>query len=103
MKSKKEAQIITLFRTIAILAAVPSLQTKKMIKGGRTYPANVTPKFSILNPEYTYSVPKYQMISGIFDTLSHLMGSISSERMTTLPTISLNAYWNPSSTVHGLR
>lgn len=46
---------------------------EKMIKGGRTYPANVNPKFSILNPEYTYSVPKYQMVSGIFDTMSHLM------------------------------
>ncbi|MDO4286057.1 MAG: iron-containing alcohol dehydrogenase [Eubacteriales bacterium] len=45
----------------------------EMIKGGRTYPANVNPKFSILNPEYTYSVPKRQMVSGIFDTLSHLM------------------------------
>ncbi len=31
------------------------------------------PKFSILNPEYTYSVPEYQMVSGIFDTLSHIM------------------------------
>lgn len=46
---------------------------EKMIKGGRTYLANVNPKFSILNPEYTYSVPKYQMASGIFDTMSHLM------------------------------
>ena len=43
-----------------------------MIKGGRTYPANVNPKFSILNPEYTYSVPKNQMVSGIFDIFSHL-------------------------------
>lgn len=46
---------------------------EEMIKGGRTYPANVNPKFSILNPEYTYSVPKRQMVSGIFDTFSHLM------------------------------
>ena len=46
---------------------------EKMIKGGRTYPANVNPKFSILNPEYTFSVPKYQMVSGIFDIMSHLM------------------------------
>ena len=45
----------------------------EMIKGGRTYPANVNPKFAILNPEYTYTVPKYQMASGIFDTMSHLM------------------------------
>lgn len=45
----------------------------EMIKNGRVFPANVYPKFSILNPEYTYTVPQYQMISGIFDTLSHLM------------------------------
>lgn len=45
----------------------------KMLKNGRVYPPNVYPKFSILNPEYTYTVPKYQMASGIFDTMSHLM------------------------------
>ena len=46
---------------------------EKKLKNGRVYPANVYPKFSILNPEYTYTVPKYQMSSGIFDTMSHLM------------------------------
>lgn len=45
----------------------------EMIKGGRVFPSNVNPRFSILNPEYTYTVPKYQMASGIFDTMSHLM------------------------------
>lgn len=45
----------------------------KMLKNGRVFPANVNPKFSILNPEYTYTVPPYQMSSGIFDTMSHLM------------------------------
>lgn len=43
------------------------------IKTGRVYSAEVYPKFSILNPEYTFSVPKYQMVSGIFDIMSHLM------------------------------
>ncbi|MDN5341530.1 MULTISPECIES: iron-containing alcohol dehydrogenase [Oceanotoga] len=43
------------------------------LKIGRVYPFNVNPKFSILNPEYTYSVSKYQMVSGIFDMMSHLM------------------------------
>ena len=46
---------------------------EKMLKNGRVFSSDVYPKFSILNPEYTYTVPKYQMISGIFDTLSHLM------------------------------
>lgn len=46
---------------------------EKMIKGGRVFPPEVNPKFSILNPEYTFSVPKMQMVSGIFDIFSHLM------------------------------
>ena len=43
------------------------------IKTGRVYSPDVYPKFSILNPEYTFSVPQYQMVSGIFDIMSHLM------------------------------
>lgn len=46
---------------------------EKLLKNGRVFPASVYPKFSILNPEYTYTVPEYQMASGIFDTMSHLM------------------------------
>lgn len=43
------------------------------IKTGRVFPPEVNPKFSVLNPEYTYTVPKMQMVSGIFDIMSHLM------------------------------
>jgi alcohol dehydrogenase YqhD (iron-dependent ADH family) len=43
------------------------------IKAGRVFPADIYPKFSILNPEYTYTVSTYQMVSGVFDTMSHLM------------------------------
>jgi len=43
------------------------------IKSGRVFPPEVYPKFSILNPEYTFTVSKYQMVSGIFDIMSHLM------------------------------
>lgn len=39
------------------------------IKTGRVYSPDVYPKFSILNPEYTFSVPQYQMVSGIFDIM----------------------------------
>lgn len=46
---------------------------EKMIKTGRVFPPKVNPKFSILNPEYTYTVPKMQMVSGIFDIFSHLL------------------------------
>ncbi len=44
----------------------------KMLKNGRVYGSNIHPQFSILNPEYTFSVSEYQMASGIFDTFSHL-------------------------------
>ena len=43
------------------------------LKKGHVFEAKVYPKFSILDPTYTYSVPQYQMLSGIFDIMSHLM------------------------------
>jgi len=43
------------------------------IKTGRVFGAEVYPKFSILNPEYTFTVPHSQMVSGIFDIFSHLL------------------------------
>lgn len=51
---------------------------KLRIKTGRDYP-KLNPKFALLDPEYTYSVPKKQMISGAFDTLSHIMETYFSE------------------------
>ena len=33
---------------------------------------DVFPKFSILNPEYTYTLPHYQMVAGIYDIMSHI-------------------------------
>lgn len=44
----------------------------KQIKTSYMYPAYLYPEFSILNPELTYTVPKYQMLSGIYDIMSHL-------------------------------
>lgn len=32
----------------------------------------VFPKFSVLDPEYTYTVPEYQMVSGIYDIFNHI-------------------------------
>ena len=43
------------------------------IKTGRVYGTEAYPKFSILNPEYTFTLPQYQMVSGVFDIMSHLM------------------------------
>lgn len=33
---------------------------------------NVFPRFSILNPVYTMSLPKYQMVAGIYDIFNHI-------------------------------
>ena len=46
---------------------------EEKLKVGHVFEQCVYPKFSILNPEYTYTVSKYQMLSGIFDIFSHLM------------------------------
>ena len=43
------------------------------LKLGRVFGADVFPKFAIVNPELTYTVPHYQMVAGIFDIMSHLM------------------------------
>lgn len=45
---------------------------EKKIKTGRDYP-KCNPKFALLDPEYTFSVPKMQTASGGFDILSHIM------------------------------
>lgn len=47
---------------------------EKKLKLGRVFPfPEMTPKFSILNPEFTFTVPHIQMVSGIADIFSHLM------------------------------
>lgn len=43
------------------------------LKIGKVFGEEVFPKFSILNPEYTFTVPQYQMVAGIFDIMSHIM------------------------------
>ena len=46
---------------------------EKKLKIGHVFGENVYPKFSILNPEFTFTVPHDQMISGIYDILSHIL------------------------------
>ncbi len=33
---------------------------------------NIMPKFSVLNPRYTMTLPKYQMAAGIYDIFNHI-------------------------------
>lgn len=42
------------------------------LKMGHVFGTNVFPKFSILNPTFTYSVPMYQMVAGIYDAFNHI-------------------------------
>lgn len=48
------------------------------VKTGRDY-SECNPRFALLDPTYTYSVPKFQMVSGGFDILSHIMETYFSE------------------------
>lgn len=42
------------------------------LKIGHVFSTDVAPKFAIMNPEFTFSLPKYQMVAGIFDIMNHI-------------------------------
>lgn len=42
------------------------------MKIGHVFGDRVFPKFSILDPTFTYTLPKYQMVSGFYDILNHI-------------------------------
>ena len=42
-------------------------------KVGHVFDSRLMPKFSILNPEFTMTVPDNQMRAGIYDIMSHIM------------------------------
>ena len=46
---------------------------EQKLKIGHVFGEEVFPKFSVLDPEYTYTLPKYQMVSGIYDIMSHIL------------------------------
>lgn len=45
---------------------------EQKLKIGHVFNENVMPKFSILNPKYTFSLPKRQMVAGIYDIFNHI-------------------------------
>ncbi|WP_027089311.1 iron-containing alcohol dehydrogenase [Thomasclavelia saccharogumia] len=52
-------------------AVITNQQTKQKI--GHVFADEaIMPKFSILNPKYTLSLPYYQMVSGIYDIFNHI-------------------------------
>ena len=44
----------------------------KKLKIGHVFGDDVMPKFSILNPKFTMSLPKRQMVAGIYDIFNHI-------------------------------
>lgn len=52
-------------------SVITNQETKMKI--GKVFGEELMPRFAVLNPRYTYSVPKRQMIAGIFDIMSHIM------------------------------
>ena len=51
-------------------SVITNHHTKQKI--GHVFGDDVMPKFSILNPEYTMTLPKYQMCAGIYDIFNHI-------------------------------
>ncbi len=46
---------------------------EQKLKIGKVFGDNVMPKFSILNPKYTFTVPQRQMVAGIYDIMCHIL------------------------------
>ena len=45
---------------------------EQKLKIGHVFGEEVMPKFSILNPKFTMSLPKRQMVAGIYDIFNHI-------------------------------
>jgi hypothetical protein len=45
---------------------------EKHLKIGHVFGAEVMPKFAILNPKFTFTLPHKQMVAGIYDIFSHI-------------------------------
>ena len=43
------------------------------LKIGKVFGPDVFPKFAILNPRFTFSVPRRQMVAGFFDIMCHIL------------------------------
>ena len=46
---------------------------EQKLKIGHVFGTEVFPKFSVLDPTYTYTLPKYQMVAGFYDIMSHIL------------------------------
>lgn len=46
--------------------------TEQKLKIGHVFGDNVFPKFAVLNPKFTFTLPKYQMVAGVYDIFNHI-------------------------------
>lgn len=46
--------------------------SESKLKIGHVFGENVYPRFSVLNPVFTFTLPKYQMVAGIYDIMNHI-------------------------------
>lgn len=51
-------------------AVITNHDTK--LKIGHVFGDDVFPRFSILNPTYTFTLPEYQMVAGFYDIFNHI-------------------------------
>lgn len=60
-------------------SVITNQETKQKI--GHVFASeNVMPRFSILNPKYTLTLPHYQMVSGIYDIFNHICEQYFSDK-----------------------
>ena len=52
-------------------SVITNTATKQKI--GKVFGPAMFPHFSILNPEFTYTLPQNQMVAGFFDIMSHIL------------------------------
>ena len=65
--------ILTLAATASEMnsgSVITNLDTKEKLSWGSPH---VFPKFSIMNPVYTFTVPTNQTVNGVVDTMSHIL------------------------------
>lgn len=56
--------------------------TATRMKLTKVFGDRVMPKFAIMNPRYTFTLPRYQMVAGIYDSFSHVMEQYFSDSET---------------------
>ena len=45
---------------------------KEKLKIGHVFADDIMPKFSVLNPKFTFTLPEYQMVAGCYDAFNHI-------------------------------